>query len=153
MNWRAFGLLLSIVLWPLAALAAGEGPIEQSLENLQHRVFTRAPEDLMWSVGTSIGALLGLALHITFSWGEWRKVSGDKMGLWPYIYEDTPGFVTAVIFAVIAYFGLPVLGTIPAVQNFFGFTLGMNFLSATAASYIASSLGYKLRSWFIRKSE
>jgi hypothetical protein len=139
MRWNTIGLVLAVVLWPLATIAAG--------------VFTRAPEDLMWSVGTAIGALLGLALHVVMSWGEWRKISGDKPRLWQYIYEDTPGFLTAVIFALIAYFGLPVLGSIPSVQGFFGFTLGMNFLSACAASYIASSLGYKIRSFFIRKTE
>lgn len=148
MSWKNFGLILSIVLWPIAALAAGaDGAVEQL------QLLTRAPEDLMWSFGTALGAFLGLLLHITFSWGEWRKLTASKPRLWQYIYEDAPGFLTAVIMALIAYFGLPVLGSIPAVQNFLGFTLGMNFLSSAAASYIASSLGYKLRSWFIRKAE
>lgn len=132
------GLLVAAILLPFGVYA---------------QAFTRAPEDLMWSFGTALGAFLGLALHVTFSWGEWRKITANKPHLWQYIYEDMPGFLTAVIMALIAYFGLPVLGSIPAVQNFLGFTIGMNFLSATAASYIASSLGYKIRAYFIKKTE
>lgn len=117
------------------------------------QAFTRAPEDLMWSYSTLFGGFLGLALHVVFSWGEWRKLTGVQTSLFSYLYDDLPGFFSAWLLATIAYFGLPVLGQISFVQSWLGFTLGMNFLSAVAATYIASSLGYKIRAYFIKKTE
>jgi hypothetical protein len=142
------GLVVAIVLYPLAVLGQAAGTIGV----LDRGVLARAPEDLVWSASTLIGGFLGLALHVAFSWGEWRKLMNAKMSLFAYIYDDMPGFMTAWILATIGYFGLPILGSIPAVQNFLGFAPGMNFLSAVAVTYIASSLGYKIRSAFIRKA-
>lgn len=136
------GLVTAILVFPLAVLAAAEPG-----------VLTRAPEDLVWSVSTLFGGFLGISLHVCFSWGEWRKLTAKSIGLVQYVHEDLPGFMVAWILATIAYFGLPVLGSIPAVQSFMGFAPGMNFLSAAAATYIASSLGYKVRSFFLKKAQ
>lgn len=133
---------LCVFLLPLSVMADAAIP----------EVFKHAPEDLVWSFSTLFGGLLGLMLHVTMSWGEWRKVTGDKCSLFAYIYEDMPGFMTAWILSTASYFALPLIGQIGAVQNFFGFAPGMNFLSSFAVTYIGSSLGYKLRAYFIRKA-
>lgn len=130
------GLLVALVVLPLSVMG---------------QVFTRAPEDLMWSVSTLFGGFIGLALHICFSWGEWRKLTKRPMSFREYVWEDLPGFFSAWLLATTAYFALPMLAQIPAVQSFLGFAPGMNFLSAAAATYIASSLGYKIRAYFLGK--
>lgn len=105
-----------------------------------------ATEDLMWSFSSALGAFLGYALHVVMSWGEWRKIGGNKsLGLLDFLRGDPPGQISGIITVLIVYFSLPVLHTWQGVSSAIGFAPGLNFLSAAITAFASQGIGVKLR--------
>ena len=103
-------------------------------------------EDLMWSFSSALGALLGYALHIVMSWGEWRKLSHNKtLGFVDFMKGDPPGQIAGLITVLIVYFSLPMLHSWQSVSSAIGFAPGVNFLSAAITAFASQGIGVKLR--------
>lgn len=102
-------------------------------------------------VYTIFSALLGFAIHVAMSWGEWRKLVHLNCTLREYITEDKPGFITACLLSAAAYIMLPELGKIAILQSYLGFTPTVTPMSALVSSFVASTVGYQLRAYFIKR--
>lgn len=108
-----------------------------------HRI---ADDVLFWSVGSSIGALMGFALWFVLSWTEWRKISGNaKLSLRDFATQDMPSITLAVVSTVVLYFAIPSLGTWKWLTDTIGFIPTLNYISALVVSYCGSSIAMKIR--------
>jgi hypothetical protein len=103
-------------------------------------------------VYTILSALLGLAIHVAMSWGEWRKLVHVNCTLLEYVREDKPGFLTACLLSVASYIVLPELGKIAFLQTYLGFTPAVTPMSALVSSFVSSTVGYQVRSYFIKRT-
>jgi hypothetical protein len=103
-------------------------------------------ESLFFTWPTAFGALLGYALHVVLSWGEWRKLGADRaLGFGAFLLGDPPAQISGVLSVLITYFSLPALGQLDWVQNLIGFELKLNFLSAVAVAFVSQAVAVKLR--------
>jgi len=101
---------------------------------------------------TIFSALLGLAIHIAMSWGEWRKLAHKDCTLVQYVREDQPGFITACLLSAASYIVLPELGQISFLHDYLGFTPSVTPMSALVSSFVSSTVGYQLRAYFIKRA-
>lgn len=104
-------------------------------------------DDTLFFTGpTALGAVLGYLLHVTLSWGEWRKLTGNKaLGFREFVTGDPPAQIAGVLSVVITYFSLPLLGQLDWVESAIGFKLSLNFLSAAAVAFVSQAIAVKLR--------
>lgn len=101
---------------------------------------------------TLFSALLGLAINIVMSWAEWRKIAHPNCGLLSYIRDDQPGFVAAILLSVASYIVLPELAQITFLRTYLGFTAAVTPMSALVASFVAGTVGYQVRAYFIKRA-
>ena len=99
-----------------------------------------------------LSSVLGLAVHITMSWHEWRKLVHPNCTLKQYITEDQAGFATACLLSLASYIVLPELGKIGFLQSYVGFLPEVTPMSAFLASFVSSTVGYQLRAYFIKRA-
>jgi hypothetical protein len=103
-------------------------------------------DSLFFTGPTALGALLGYLLHVTLSWGEWRKLGGNaQLGFREFLLGDPPAQIAGVLSVIITYFSLPLLAQVEWVRAAIGFELNPNFLSATAVSFVSQAIAVKLR--------
>jgi hypothetical protein len=103
-------------------------------------------ESLFFSWPTAFGAFLGYALHVVLSWGEWRKLGGNKaLGFREFLLGDPPAQIAGLLSVLIVYFSLPAIGQIESVKSAIGFELHLNFLSATVVAFVSQAIAVKLR--------
>jgi hypothetical protein len=101
---------------------------------------------------TLFSSVLGLALHLVMSWGEWRKIGHPGCSLRAYIVDDQPGFIAACLLSAASYIILPELGTIAFLQTYLGFTPSVTPMSALVSSFVSSTVGYQIRAYFIKRA-
>ena len=105
-----------------------------------------APEDLVYSFGSILGAILGYLLHLLMSWSEWRKIGGNsKLAFRDFVMADPPGLYIGIIATAIVYFSLPLVGQWKWLEETIGFVPGVNFFSAAVTAYFSNSVAVKLR--------
>lgn len=97
-------------------------------------------------------ALLGLAIHVAMSWGEWRKLTHVDCTLVQYVKEDQPGFAAACLLAMASYIVLPELAQIEFLRTYIGFTPHVTPMSALVSSFVSSTVGYQIRAYFIKRA-
>ena len=103
-------------------------------------------EALFFSWPTAVGALLGYALHCVLSWGEWRKLSGNKaLGFREFVFGDPPAQIAGVLSVIIVYLSLPALGQVEWIRQAVGFELHLNFLTAVVVAFMSQAVAVKLR--------
>jgi hypothetical protein len=96
-------------------------------------------------------SFIGFALYMTFAWQEWQKLTATKMSMAKFITDDQPGFISAVLLSVASFIVLPEIGQIAWVREYLGFTPHKTPMSALAASFVFSVLGYQARAVFLDK--
>lgn len=102
-------------------------------------------ESLDWSVMSIIGALLGYILHVTMSWGEWRKLSKQPdLTLRAFLLSDVPGQVRAFICVVFVYCSLSVLSQWDVMKDTVGFVPKVDFFSAFVTAFASQGIALKL---------
>lgn len=101
---------------------------------------------------TIFSALLGFAIHVAMSWGEWRKIAHKDCTLSQYVREDQPGFITACLLSAASYIVLPELGQIAFLRDYIGFTPTVTPMSALVSSFVSSTVGYQVRAYFIKRA-
>jgi hypothetical protein len=105
-----------------------------------------APDQLVYSFSSALGAILGYLLHIGFSWAEWRKLgTNSKLTLREFVVSDPPALMIGIISTAIVYFSLPLLGSWSWLVDMIGFVPGVNFFSAAITAYFSNSVAVKLR--------
>lgn len=102
-------------------------------------------DGLFFTWPSALGAALGYILHLTLSWGEWRKISGNKLGFREFAVNDPPAQIAGLLSVIITYLSLPALGEVEWVKNAVGFQLAPNFLSSVAVAFVSQSIAVKLR--------
>ena len=103
-------------------------------------------ETLFFTWPTALGAFLGYALHVVLSWGEWRKLSANKMlGFREFLLGDPPAQLSGLLSVAITYFSLPLLVEIDWLKSAINFDLKPNILSAFAVAFLSQSIAVKFR--------
>lgn len=103
-------------------------------------------DPLVWSIGSALGAALGLSLHVVMSWGEWRKIGpNSKLGFRDFVLSDVPAHLTGLIVTLIVYFSLPVMAQLDWIEQAIGFMPQVNFLSAAVTAFTSHGIAIKLR--------
>jgi hypothetical protein len=102
-------------------------------------------DGLFFTAPSALGAVLGYLLHLTLSWGEWRKISGNKLGFREFAMNDPPSQIAGILSVIITYLSLPALGEIEWVKAAIGFNLTPNFFSAVIIAFVAQAVAVKLR--------
>ena len=102
--------------------------------------------ELTYTWGSAIGAILGYLLHITMSWGEWKKLSEHQsLTFNKFLFGDLPSFWSALLTNIILYFSLPQLTQLSSVVALVGFEPKMNFFSAAILAIASNAVSIKLR--------
>lgn len=106
---------------------------------------THMPENMEWSYSSIAGTLIGYALHLVLSWGEWRKLSKNaNLSFWAFIKADPPGQIAGLLLVVLVYCSLTALANWQGVQAIFGFIPGVNFFSGAVTAFTSQGIGVKL---------
>jgi hypothetical protein len=91
-------------------------------------------------------AIGGLLLHFLGRYGEyWR--STEKIGPWPYILQDPPGWLSAVVGTLVCMLLLQDLPTLLGIPAEFS-AGGLMRFAAVTAGYMGSSLAAKVPALF-----
>lgn len=97
-------------------------------------------------------SFIGFAAYIMLAWQEWQKLTGTRHSLWQFITDDQAGFGAAVVFTLASYIALPELAKIDWFKTTLGFTPERTPLSAMAAAFVFSVLGYQIRAFVLSTS-
>lgn len=102
-------------------------------------------EQFDWSYMSILGCFLGYLLHITMSYGEWKKVSKQpELSFAGFMKSDPPSQVTGLILVIFVYCSLSVLSQLDFLKAMLGFTPKVDFFGAFMTAFTSQGIGVKL---------
>ena len=101
-------------------------------------------EALDWSYTSIFGAVLGYLLHLTLSWGEWRKLSKQPdLSLRCFFLNDIASQVAGIILVIVVYCSLSALSQWDGIKAMIGFTPHVDFLGGFMTAFSSQGIGVK----------
>lgn len=102
-------------------------------------------EQLDWSYMSIFGALLGYLLHITMSYGEWKKISKQPdLSFRGFMSNDPASQATGLILVIFVYCSLSVASQWGVAKDMLGFTPKVDFFGAFMSAFTSQGFGVKL---------
>jgi hypothetical protein len=102
-------------------------------------------EQFDWSFMSVFGCLLGYLLHITMSYGEWKKISKQPdLTFRCFVTNDLSSQLTGLILVIFVYCSLSVLSQLDFLKAMFGFTPKVDFFGAFMTAFASQGIGIKL---------